>query len=184
MFYSFSVLPYACGHQQCWPVTSAVSTSSASFATSRELGDHCKIAHNDDISGDGRLFRCGLHGCGKSWKSINGLQYHLQMCVRQILSLSNIVLMPEISSKAHFQQALSSAKFSLLSPVDGSREPSVPRAVELPSNIQAIAKQKNKKVHPCPHHNCPNVYKQLSGLRYHLAHVRISWLFICSLHSF
>ncbi|KAI9462329.1 hypothetical protein BJY52DRAFT_1256337 [Lactarius psammicola] len=26
------------------------------------------------------------------------------------------------------------------------------------------------KTHPCPHANCPQVYKQLSGLRYHLSH--------------
>jgi hypothetical protein len=54
-------------------------TNLACFATSRELGDHSKNDHADDVLGGGKPFRCGLEGCGKSWKSINGLQYHLQM---------------------------------------------------------------------------------------------------------
>ena len=32
---------------------------------------------------------------------------------------------------------------------------------------------KCEKAHKCPHAGCPKEYKQLSGLRYHLLHVRI-----------
>ncbi|KAG7450145.1 uncharacterized protein BT62DRAFT_961767 [Guyanagaster necrorhizus] len=80
-----NILPYACGYHNCWP--------RERFATSRELLYHSKThEHEDEVSDDGtdRLFRCALEGCGKSWKSINGLQYHLQV------------------SPAHFIQALSS----------------------------------------------------------------------------
>ena len=30
-----------------------------------------------------------------------------------------------------------------------------------------------RKTFPCPHPGCPKEYKQVSGLRYHLTHVRI-----------
>jgi len=138
-----SVRPYACGHRQCWPADAAVTTSSACFATSRELGDHSKKNHANDVLGGGTPFRCALSGCGKSWKSINGLQYHLQI------------------SKAHFQQALS------LSSHPASPGPTAPSSQ---TNNQSATKTKTKKVHPCTHPNCSNQYKQLSGLRYHLAH--------------
>ncbi|KAG1715805.1 hypothetical protein ID866_1381 [Astraeus odoratus] len=76
--------------------------------------------------------------------SINGLQYHLQI------------------SKAHFQHAITN---TYLTPyVDGL---SVPASVEASTSSQIDAK---KKQYVCPHENCPNRYKQLSGLRYHLAH--------------
>lgn len=41
----------------------------------------------------------------------------------------------------------------------------------------------SKKVHPCPHPRCPNRYKQLSGLRYHLSHVRVFFLGRCYDHA-
>lgn len=81
--YSPSIKPYACGHQLCWPVRE--TKSCACFATSRELNDHSKTSHADDILGGGKPFRCGLDGCTKSWKSINGLQYHLQVCVNVLI---------------------------------------------------------------------------------------------------
>lgn len=77
--YSPSMRPYACGHRQCRPLDSSVMTSTTCFSTSRELSDHSKNNHADDVLGGGKPFRCSLAGCGKSWKSINGLQYHLQM---------------------------------------------------------------------------------------------------------
>lgn len=77
--FSSDVRPYACGHRQCWPTDATIRTNLACFATSRELGDHSKNSHADDVLGGGKPFRCGLESCGKSWKSINGLQYHLQM---------------------------------------------------------------------------------------------------------
>lgn len=40
-------------------------------------------------------------------------------------------------------------------------------------DIQEEPVEKTKrKQHKCPHPECPNSYKQLSGLRYHLLHVR------------
>ncbi|KAF7975763.1 hypothetical protein HWV62_8561 [Athelia sp. TMB] len=123
------VLPYACGHRLCWPLDAVESKNS--YSTSRALSDHSKQEHATDVLGGGAPFRCALAGCGKSWKSVNGLQYHLQV------------------SKAHFQKALESM------------------------SLPAQASKGTKKVHPCPHPNCQNQYKQLSGLRYHLSHVSI-----------
>lgn len=31
--------------------------------------------------------------------------------------------------------------------------------------------RKEKRLHKCPHQGCVKVYKQMSGLRYHLLHV-------------
>lgn len=55
------------------------------------------------------------------------------------------------SSKAHFQRALSAT---------------------ISRQLDAGADDIKLKLHRCPHKNCPNQYKQLSGLRYHLSHVR------------
>ncbi|KAH9949505.1 hypothetical protein B0H21DRAFT_728295 [Amylocystis lapponica] len=86
-----AVLAYVCGHEKCWPPDA--DASDHRFATSKELSDHSKREHPNDL-GD-KPFRCGLPWCSKSWKSINGLQYHLQM------------------SKTHFQQALSALPVAL-----------------------------------------------------------------------
>ncbi|KAL4069412.1 hypothetical protein J3A83DRAFT_3553486 [Scleroderma citrinum] len=137
-----SIRPYACGHESCWPAHA--STSLACYSTSRGLSDHTKAEHLDDVGGD-RPYRCGLEGCGKSWKSINGLQYHLQI------------------SKAHFQHAITNTY--LVAYIGGL---SVPASVEASAATQSGTK---KKQYSCLHKNCPNRYKQLSGLRYHLAHV-------------
>ncbi|OJA07621.1 hypothetical protein AZE42_01116 [Rhizopogon vesiculosus] len=133
-----SIKPYACGHESCWPANTARSL--ACYTTSRGLSDHNKSAHPEDAGGD-RPYRCGLEGCGKSWKSINGLQYHLQI------------------SKAHFQHAIVST--FVTSYIDGLTVPSVD---------YGEGDDKTKKQYSCPHQGCPNRYKQLSGLRYHLAH--------------
>ncbi|KAI6133311.1 hypothetical protein EDD16DRAFT_1699436 [Pisolithus croceorrhizus] len=136
-----SIKPYACGLESCWPANAP--TSRACYSTSRGLSDHNKAAHPDDVGSD-RPYRCGLDGCSKSWKSINGLQYHLQI------------------SKAHFQHAITS---TYLTPyMEGL---SVPASVEASTSGQTETKRKQ---YACPHENCPNRYKQLSGLRYHLAH--------------
>jgi len=68
-----------------------------------------------------------------------------------------------ISSKAHFQRALSSA--SHVANTEPTQTPSE-------TNEQLAAQPKIKKTHPCPHPGCSNQYKQLSGLRYHLTHVK------------
>lgn len=135
-----SIKPYACGHESCWPV--AAASSLACFITSRGLSDHNKCSHPEDSGGE-RPYRCGLDGCGKSWKSINGLQYHLQI------------------SKAHFQHAIVST--FVTSYIDGL---TVPPAEVSPGESD----DKTKKQYSCPHQGCPNRYKQLSGLRYHLTH--------------
>jgi len=132
-----SYLAYACGHSDCWPAGEA--QGSHRYATSKELSDHYKIKHADDMSCP-NPFRCALAGCDRSWKSINGLQYHLQV------------------SKVHFQQALERS-YSLQS--DSFNGPGAP---------EASGAKSSKKVHPCPHHGCRKQYKQISGLRYHLAH--------------
>lgn len=123
------ILPYACGHRLCWPPDATESTNC--YSTSRALNDHSKQQHAGDLLGGGAPFRCGLDGCGKAWRSVNGLQYHLQV------------------SKAHFQKAVESMAL-------------IPGA--------GVMVKGSKKVHPCPHPRCPNRYKQLSGLRYHLSH--------------
>ncbi|KAG9314620.1 hypothetical protein JVU11DRAFT_5425 [Chiua virens] len=43
-----------------------------------------------------------------------------------------------------------------------------PTTAEVPQSSEG--EDKTKKQYKCPHENCPNRYKQLSGLRYHLAH--------------
>ncbi|KAG1787838.1 uncharacterized protein HD556DRAFT_1246130 [Suillus plorans] len=142
-----SIKPYACGHETCWPV--AAASSLACYTTSRGLSDHNKSSHPEDSGGE-RPYRCGLDGCGKSWKaryfgpeSINGLQYHLQI------------------SKAHFQHAIVST--FVTSYIDGL---AVPYVEASPGESDG----KTKKQYSCPHQGCPNRYKQLSGLRYHLTH--------------
>lgn len=129
-----AVLAYACGMTDCWP--------NVNYATSSELAEHMRAAHPSlaDILSDSDLrpYRCSLAGCNKSWKTLNGVQYHLQV------------------SKVHFQQALASA-------------PPAPSAESL---ADGSVQKKGKKTHPCTFPGCPNVYKQLAGLRYHLKHVR------------
>ncbi|KAI0047821.1 hypothetical protein FA95DRAFT_1605769 [Auriscalpium vulgare] len=141
-----SVLGYACGDPQCWEKTTAAD--GARYATSKELSEHVRDAHAaGDLPPDYRPYRCGLQGCGKAWKSVNGLQYHLQV------------------SKAHFLQAitsLSATDSNNDTPGDGDRASSIDSAPPPP--------KKAKKLHPCPRPNCLHVYKQLSGLRYHLSH--------------
>ncbi|KAI0308036.1 hypothetical protein B0F90DRAFT_1679645 [Multifurca ochricompacta] len=127
-----SIRGYACGHQRCLVNG---STTGVQFITSKELSDHIRTDHAADEFPDHKPFRCGLPGCNKSWKSVNGLQYHLQL-------------------KGAF---LASYQYILLHG----------------SNNYPILTSKQKrpgKIHPCPHANCPQVYKQLSGLRYHLSH--------------
>lgn len=68
------------------------------------------------------------------------------------------------SSKAHFQHAISTSFVSAY--VSGLV---VPESVEASTSTEG--EDRTKKQYPCPHENCPNRYKQLSGLRYHLAHV-------------
>lgn len=89
------ILAYACGHPVCWPP--GESTGKRCFATSRELSEHFKGHQTRDSSL--RPFKCALADCNKSWKSINGLQYHLQV------------------SPAHFQQAVQTTLSSSSDPL-------------------------------------------------------------------
>lgn len=139
-----SVRPYACGRDQCWPIDALFS--SACFATSKELFEHSKIDHARDIPGD-RPFRCALAGCGKSWKSLNGLQYHLQL------------------STAHFRTAMSST-FSQRQAGNDIRRPSSASG----SSSDAEAGEETRRTYVCHHPQCFKAYRQPSGLRYHLKH--------------
>lgn len=139
-----SIKPYACGRERCWPAEAP--TSSACYATSRELFDHCRTEHESDLPGD-KPFRCALAGCDKSWKTLNGLQYHLQI------------------STAHFRHALST-KFSSQHLRDESLQGSPPAG----SRSDTELSDQLKRVHVCHHPNCFKAYKQPSGLRYHLKH--------------
>lgn len=131
------VRPYACGREGCWSIGASMSKSC--FATSKQLCEHSKGDHEGEPLGD-KPFRCGLSGCGKSWKSINGLQYHLQL------------------SAAHFRNALSS-QFS----AQDTRGDLQTDSVDLfPDN--------SHRTYACLMPNCFKAYRQHSGLRYHLLH--------------
>jgi len=132
-----SIRGYACGHHRCLVND---STTGVQFNTSKELSDHIRTDHASDEFPDHKPYRCGLPGCNKSWKSVNGLQYHLQV------------------SKAHFLQAITSFTST------------VPASSQSPVSETSRKQKRPARTHPCPHVNCPQVYKQLSGLRYHLSH--------------
>jgi len=139
-----SVKPYACGRERCWPAQA--TSSRVCFATSKELFEHSKAEHAGEPIGD-RPFRCALAGCGKSWKNLNGLQYHLQI------------------STAHFRHALSSS-FSAQTSTEGGEPPLAPTR----ANCEAEASDEAKRTYLCHHPHCFKAYRQLSGLRYHLKH--------------
>ncbi|KZT23864.1 hypothetical protein NEOLEDRAFT_1095648 [Neolentinus lepideus HHB14362 ss-1] len=159
-----SIKAYACGHPLCWLPSASKSTSV--FATSHGLSEHCKERHADmnivavGSGGNDQPFRCGLDGCGRGWKSLNGLQYHLQV------------------SKAHFIKAISTASAPSSPPATPDDE--TPTSAVATTNSDSVVakgsinKSEKRKEHRCPHPSCPNVYKQLSGLRYHLLHVCLS----------
>ncbi|KAJ7814104.1 hypothetical protein B0H14DRAFT_2850846 [Mycena olivaceomarginata] len=133
---------YACGREPCWPSNAAIGQ--ACFATSKELIDHRKLMHGEGgESPDDRPYRCALTGCGKSWKTLNGLQYHLQI------------------STAHFRNALSCTFKSV------AEEGETPVAAAQ----DAEDGERENRDYICHHPHCFKAYKQPSGLRYHLKHV-------------
>ncbi|THU91625.1 hypothetical protein K435DRAFT_860155 [Dendrothele bispora CBS 962.96] len=141
-----SIRPYACGYPSCW---SADNTSLACFATSRELFEHNKLhEHQDPNSIEEKPFRCALQGCGRSWKSMNGLQYHLQV------------------STAHFQQALSTR---LSSHHADENSDSTPSSSAVDSNQEPSSSESDKRL-SCDVEGCFKTYKTPSGLRYHKQH--------------
>jgi hypothetical protein len=176
--YSPSIKPYVCGHESCWPSNAA--SSRACYSISRGLSDHNKTAHPEDSGGD-RPYRCGLEGCGKSWKVCTNLVFAstlVDVCIRASMDCSTIFRCEldrcreglsnvSPSSKAHFQHAITSS-LVVSSYICGL---AVPESVEAP--MPSEGEDKTKKQYKCPHENCPNRYKQLSGLRYHLAHVSV-----------
>ncbi|KAF8202953.1 hypothetical protein BJ912DRAFT_1052975 [Pholiota molesta] len=130
--------PYACGRPTCWPP--GAKTSINCFSTSGELLDHTKEAHLESEVAE-KPFRCALPGCEKSWKSINGLQYHLQI------------------STAHFTNALFS-RFN-------AQQPSTPD--QNPTTLSGEDdEEETQRRYPCPLPNCYKAYRQTSGLRYHI----------------
>ncbi|KAJ6574634.1 hypothetical protein B0H19DRAFT_1208260 [Mycena capillaripes] len=133
-----SVRAYACGRDRCWPAGAEIGH--AFFGTSKELLDHNRSIHGEgEFLGD-RPYRCALTGCGKSWKTLNGLQYHLQI------------------STAHFRNAVSSTFKS----VDDTDQP--------PKPDPDLAEEEESRGYICHHPHCFKAYKQPSGLRYHLKH--------------
>ncbi|KAJ7655235.1 hypothetical protein DFH06DRAFT_1201998 [Mycena polygramma] len=134
-----NVRAYACGRDFCWPPGAEIGH--AYFATSKELLDHNKLVHGEGAdSVSDRRYRCALTGCGKSWKTLNGLQYHLQI------------------STAHFRNAVSSTFKS----ADDGDQPSKPDPDK--------AEEEESRGYKCHHPHCFKAYKQPSGLRYHLKH--------------
>ncbi|KAJ3815652.1 hypothetical protein F5876DRAFT_71855 [Lentinula aff. lateritia] len=133
-----SLHPYACGHAQCWPADA--STSASCFPTARELFEHSKIHKEPE---DEKPYRCALPGCNKFWKSLNGLQYHLQL------------------SSAHFQQAItktfSSQRKSNMQP-------------DTADGVDSDTPDHDSKRYVCDRPNCFKSYKNASGLRYHKRH--------------
>ncbi|KAJ3860328.1 hypothetical protein EV359DRAFT_85447 [Lentinula novae-zelandiae] len=133
-----SLHPYACGHVQCWPADA--STSASCFPTARELFEHSKIHKEPE---DEKPYRCALPGCNKFWKSLNGLQYHLQL------------------SSAHFQQAItktfSSQRKSNMQP-------------DTADGVDSDTPDHDSKRYVCDRPNCFKSYKNASGLRYHKRH--------------
>ncbi|KAI5119921.1 hypothetical protein M0805_000886 [Coniferiporia weirii] len=145
-----SILAYACGHTSCWP--RGTTSSSQCFATSGGLQNHFKDRHMDAPGAcDETPFRCSLEGCGKGWKSINGLQYHLQI------------------SKVHYQRTFSVAATAKKKRIKKTITPEEASADHAPLEEELPSKP-TRKLHKCPYSDCSNEYKQLSGLRYHLLH--------------
>ncbi|PPQ62741.1 hypothetical protein CVT24_000435, partial [Panaeolus cyanescens] len=138
-----NVRPYACGRVGCWDADRGLSAHT--FATSGELLDHSKNHPDDGVE---KPFRCALSGCNKSWKSINGLQYHLQI------------------SPFHFEKALSDAMYTRLSAQGGVETPEQSEMV-LPGEEQNSDEERK---YVCPHEGCYKAYRQASGLRYHRKH--------------
>lgn len=166
----------------CWPTNAP--EGSARFATSKELLDHSRIDHALDPPG-GKPFRCALAGCGKAWK-VFSIPFHAAIFFVKIkldsewcpvsftsvmsptgyFSLSNLRC---FRSTAHFRTALSSS-FSAQRAENGPARshPSSGPSADSDSNDGV------KRAHVCHHQHCFKAYRQSSGLRYHLRHVKSS----------
>lgn len=171
-FYSSSVLPYACGYDRCWATDA--SSSSSCFAMSKDLSEHVKTHESEESD---RPFRCGLAGCGKSWKVSNLLSSEIELTCpaeHQWASVSSsdasqlyggrdgLFTSPFFRSTAHFRQALSTRfSTSIASSIDVT-DPE-------PADGEDAAKTARKFICKLP--GCFKAYRQLSGLRYHRKHV-------------
>ncbi len=160
---SAAVFAYACGHSSCWPTGQTLGDNC--YATSQELTEHWKFEHAEDMKCS-TPFRCGLADCGKAWKvKVFARSYPLASShICRVSTVSSIICRCKSpcgafgsdhshvssSSKAHFQRALSACRTQEAED-DG---------------------RKRQKVYKCSHANCSSQYRQLSGLRYHLSHVR------------
>jgi len=105
--------------------------------------EHIKGQH-PECDSTGKPYRCALSGCDKSWKSINGLQYHLQI------------------SMSHFTCAMFS-KFS-------AQQPNSPAQNTTSSSTLEIEDLEPERKFICPQAGCLKAYRQSSGLRYHIKH--------------
>ncbi|TFK93537.1 hypothetical protein K466DRAFT_537804 [Polyporus arcularius HHB13444] len=181
-----SVLAYACGHSDCWPA--GASSSKNAFLTSKELSDHSRFIHGGDLGGS-KPFRCGLAGCEKSWKSPNGLQYHLQISryhFQQALAgrggdpdVAGIVAPTAPTTgnpRSDGEQSCNSHQTDVLRSTaepDAQATPATPGPPTAPREDLAensTPEKPKRKLHPCTRPGCTKAYKQLSGLRYHLTH--------------
>ncbi|KAF9568508.1 hypothetical protein CPC08DRAFT_746320 [Agrocybe pediades] len=140
-----NIKPYACGRAECWPAGEPMSRSC--FTTSGELLDHSRDDHPNDGPSD-KPYRCGLKGCDKSWKSINGLQYHLQV------------------STEHFTTALFDRLFTVSRPGTSGAAPGSRSKPDAGKKSNTDPEPERKFV--CPRPGCYKAYRQQSGLRYHM----------------
>ncbi|KAI0032500.1 hypothetical protein K488DRAFT_85800 [Vararia minispora EC-137] len=151
-----NVLAYACGFPRCWAPddTGADSGSVAGvrFATSRELAEHMRTAHASWNCADDKPYRCALVGCKKGWKA--RIPHSVALSTPNARadgytqSLNGLQYHLQVS-KVHFRQALSATP---------------------PASFTSAGKDKGKKTYPCTFPRCLHIYKQASGLRYHLKH--------------
>lgn len=63
---SSSVRPYACAYGST--LSTNPESSHAMYYTAHELQEHITLAHPDIAGTHLPMFRCGIAGCGQSWK--------------------------------------------------------------------------------------------------------------------
>jgi hypothetical protein len=76
-------------------------------------------------------------------------------------------------SKAHFSQALLD---QYLQRRKRGQEQAMNSSSASGNDAVGEDQGNKRKKHPCPHDGCPNVYRQKSGLRYHLSHVSLGMI--------
>ncbi|KAH6917454.1 hypothetical protein BKA70DRAFT_335090 [Coprinopsis sp. MPI-PUGE-AT-0042] len=124
-------IAYACGFPSCW------GTQLHRYRTSKDLERHMRKSHSGDESCD-NVYRCCLNGCDKSYKTMRGLEYHLQASQYHYRDMIHQHFLTRGSPQSPVNE--------VLEPDDGGDE----------------------RKHKCPHLNCFKAFKTGSGLSYHL----------------